>query len=184
VRPSAPASNSGYGGSSPSVRPQAPGGYGGIGSAPSIRPQSPGISGGGYGGGAAPSIRPSAPGGYGGAQSLDDAKSEGKCTFDAGCWDQHPQCAIAKAVMFDRTTGGSCEDCLKMCNDQQVVEQPKTSQTSIIQSSDSPWICRSFAYDHRWQICDLFAVDGQSPPHYLVRFPGRDVFTLATLYAF
>lgn len=31
-------------------------------------------------------------------------------------------------------------------------------------------------YDHRWKICDLFAVNGSGSPYFLVDYKGRDYF--------
>ena len=31
-------------------------------------------------------------------------------------------------------------------------------------------------YDHRWKICDLFAVNGTEKPYYLLDYQGRDYF--------
>ncbi|VDK27083.1 unnamed protein product [Gongylonema pulchrum] len=49
-----------------------------------------------------------------------DAKSAGQCTFDQNLWRFEPQTAIANAVMFDRTTGFSCEECIDKCLKYQV----------------------------------------------------------------
>ncbi|KAH7730950.1 PAN domain containing protein [Aphelenchoides avenae] len=91
-----------------------------------------------------------------------DAESSGKCSFDSSKWAIEPQSAIAGAIMFDRTTGLSCEECLKKCTE--------------FQDPSSKWVCRSLTYDNRWKICDLFAVDGNSHPYFLTEYDGRDYF--------
>ncbi|VDM26232.1 unnamed protein product [Toxocara canis] len=73
-----------------------------------------------------------------------------------------PQSAVANAIMFDRTTGISCEECLTRC----MGKQAQTTQ----------WVCRTLSYDNRWRICDLFAINGTSYPHFLTEYPGRDYF--------
>ncbi|EJW73136.1 hypothetical protein WUBG_15963 [Wuchereria bancrofti] len=44
-----------------------------------------------------------------------DAKSSGKCSFDHKSWRFEPQTAIANAIMFERTTGFTCEECVRKC---------------------------------------------------------------------
>jgi hypothetical protein len=91
--------------------------------------------------------------------------SEGTCDFDPQVWTQHNQTSIANAIMFNRLSGISCTECLEACiNDHQ--------------SPASPWICRSLTYDHRWKVCDLYAVTGDKAPHHTVMVPGRDYFIL------
>ncbi|KAK0397976.1 hypothetical protein QR680_002370 [Steinernema hermaphroditum] len=92
-----------------------------------------------------------------------DAKSEGQCKFDEGKWEIEPESAISGAIMFDRTTGLSCEECLEKCTQ--------------FQDVSSQWVCRSLTYDNRWKICDLFAINGTSSPYYLAEYPGRDYFS-------
>uniref|UniRef100_A0A914X9T5 Apple domain-containing protein n=1 Tax=Plectus sambesii TaxID=2011161 RepID=A0A914X9T5_9BILA len=94
--------------------------------------------------------------------TIRSAQSEGQCSFDQSQWKAEVQCAIANAVMFDRRTGISCEECLKQC--------------AGAQDPTSPWICRAATYDHRWSICDLFAIQGTNEPYFLTEFPGRDYF--------
>ncbi|KAL3981804.1 PAN domain family protein [Acanthocheilonema viteae] len=89
-----------------------------------------------------------------------DAKSSGKCSFDHNSWRFEPQTAVANAIMFERTTGSTCEDCIKKC--------------LSFQNADSEWVCRSLTFDHHWKICDLFAVNGTSPPHFLTEYLDRD----------
>ncbi|CAK5082198.1 unnamed protein product [Meloidogyne enterolobii] len=73
------------------------------------------------------------------------------------------QSAAANAVMFDRSSGVSCDECLERCS-------------KHFQNHSSEWICRSLTYDHRWKICDLFAVNGGDSPYNLLDFEGRDYF--------
>ncbi|VDM97051.1 unnamed protein product [Thelazia callipaeda] len=89
-----------------------------------------------------------------------NAKSAGKCSFDQNSWRFEPQTAIANAIMFDRTTGYTCEECIEKC--------------LKFQDHKSEWICRSLTYDHRWKICDLFAVNGTNLPHFLTEYSERD----------
>ncbi|TMS37573.1 hypothetical protein L596_004476 [Steinernema carpocapsae] len=91
-----------------------------------------------------------------------DSKSEGQCKFDAGKWEIEPESAISGAIMFDRTTGLSCEECLDKCTQ--------------FQDASSQWVCRSVTFDNRWKICDLFAINGTSTPYFLTDYPGRDYF--------
>ncbi|VDK71622.1 unnamed protein product [Litomosoides sigmodontis] len=88
------------------------------------------------------------------------AKSSGKCSFDHNSWRFEPQTAVANAVMFERRTGSTCDDCIRRC--------------LYFQDSDSEWVCRSLTFDHHWKICDLFAVNGTSPPHFLTEYLDRD----------
>jgi hypothetical protein len=71
---------------------------------------------------------------------------------------------IVGAVMFDRATGLSVDECLDKC------ASPK------FQNPQTRWICRSLTYDHKWHICDLFAIDGTQPPYYLAEYKHRDYF--------
>lgn len=64
--------------------------------------------------------------------------------------------------MFERMTGGTCDECLAAC---QAKQDPK-----------SPYICRAATYDHRFLICDLFAVSGVEAPQFITTFEGRDYF--------
>ncbi|CAG9539524.1 unnamed protein product [Cercopithifilaria johnstoni] len=89
-----------------------------------------------------------------------DAKSSGKCSFDHNSWRFEPQTAVANAIMFERKTGSTCENCIKNC--------------LYFQNPDSEWVCRSLTFDHHWKICDLFAVNGTSPPHFLTEYLDRD----------
>ncbi|VDN52708.1 unnamed protein product [Dracunculus medinensis] len=89
-------------------------------------------------------------------------ESWGTCKFDKNKWRIEPQAAVATAVMFDRTTGISCEDCLNKCMQ--------------MQAQDTRWICRTLTYDNKWQICDLFAINGTNYPYFLTDFPERDYF--------
>ncbi|MCP9266368.1 Protein F52C9.5 [Dirofilaria immitis] len=89
-----------------------------------------------------------------------DAKSSGQCAFDQNSWRFEPQTAIANAIMFERTTGSSCEECVKKCIQ--------------LQDLSSEWVCRSLTFDHQWKICDLFAVNGTKPPHFLTEYMDRD----------
>uniref|UniRef100_A0A0R3S3W6 Apple domain-containing protein n=1 Tax=Elaeophora elaphi TaxID=1147741 RepID=A0A0R3S3W6_9BILA len=89
-----------------------------------------------------------------------DAKSSGKCSFDHNSWRFEPQTAIANAIMFERTTGTTCENCVEKC--------------LSFQDPNSEWICRSLTFDHHWKICDLFAVNGTNPPHFLTEYFDRD----------
>ncbi|KAE9556137.1 hypothetical protein FO519_000625 [Halicephalobus sp. NKZ332] len=91
-----------------------------------------------------------------------DEKSIGQCSFDSSKWQVEPQSAIAHAIMFDRTTGLSCEECLDKCTQ--------------FQDASSQWVCRTLTYDHRWKICDLFAVNGTERPFFLAQYHGRDYF--------
>ncbi|VDK60931.1 unnamed protein product [Onchocerca ochengi] len=88
------------------------------------------------------------------------AKSSGKCNFDQNYWRFEPQTAIANAIMFDRTTGSTCEECVENCLQ--------------FQDPNSEWMCRSLTFDHQWKICDLFAVNGTKPPHFLTEYMDRD----------
>ncbi|GMS96067.1 hypothetical protein PENTCL1PPCAC_18242, partial [Pristionchus entomophagus] len=85
---------------------------------------------------------------------------EPRCHYDTNLWAMHPKSAVTSATMFARTTGGSCEDCLKMC---------MSSQTA-------PWTCRSVTFDTEWKICDLFAISATANPFHLVEYKGRDYF--------
>ncbi|EJD74962.1 hypothetical protein LOAG_17799 [Loa loa] len=89
-----------------------------------------------------------------------DAKSSGECSFDRNSWRFEPQTAVANAVMFERTTGSTCEECVRKC--------------LHFQDPNSEWVCRSLTFDHHWKICDLFAVNGTSPPHFLTEYLDRD----------
>uniref|UniRef100_A0A914HZM5 Apple domain-containing protein n=1 Tax=Globodera rostochiensis TaxID=31243 RepID=A0A914HZM5_GLORO len=92
-----------------------------------------------------------------------EVRSEGQCQFDSNKWRILPQSAVANAIMFDRTSGIQCNECLDLC-------------TFKYQDPSNAWICRSVTYDHRWKICDLFAVNGTTKPYFLVDFMGRDYF--------
>uniref|UniRef100_A0A7E4VAX8 PAN domain-containing protein n=1 Tax=Panagrellus redivivus TaxID=6233 RepID=A0A7E4VAX8_PANRE len=91
-----------------------------------------------------------------------DEKSIGQCSFDSSKWEIEPQSAIAHAIMFDRTTGLSCEECLQKCTE--------------FQDASTQWICRTLTYDNKWKICDLFAVNGTQYPYFLTQYHGRDYF--------
>lgn len=93
------------------------------------------------------------------------AVSEGQCSYDEKLWDTTPQRGISNGIMFDRQSGVTCEECLGNCS-------------MVYQDSNSPWICRSLTYDHRWKICDLYAVEGDKLPYFLVNVEGRDYFEL------
>uniref|UniRef100_A0A1I8BG52 Apple domain-containing protein n=1 Tax=Meloidogyne hapla TaxID=6305 RepID=A0A1I8BG52_MELHA len=73
------------------------------------------------------------------------------------------QSAAANAIMFDRSSGIGCNECLERCSKK-------------FQNHSTKWICRSLTYDHRWKICDLFAVNGGDSPYNLLDFEGRDYF--------
>ncbi|VIO86281.1 Uncharacterized protein BM_BM10928 [Brugia malayi] len=92
-----------------------------------------------------------------------DAKSSGKCSFDRKSWRFEPRTAIANAIMFERTTGFTCEECVRKCLHFQLSQDP-----------NSEWMCRSLTFDHHWKICDLFAVNGTNPPHFLTEYLDRD----------
>ncbi|KAL3095263.1 hypothetical protein niasHS_007362 [Heterodera schachtii] len=92
-----------------------------------------------------------------------ETRSEGQCQFDPNKWRVHAQSAVANAIMFDRTSGIRCDECLELC-------------TTKYQDPSKAWVCRSVTYDHRWKICDLFAVNGTTSPYFLVDFKGRDYF--------
>ncbi|VDL72451.1 unnamed protein product [Nippostrongylus brasiliensis] len=85
---------------------------------------------------------------------------EPRCHYDTDRWALHMESSLSHAVMFERRTGGSCGDCLRGCAMKQ----------------GGPWTCRSIVYDYNWQICDMFAVAGTSPPFVLVEYEGRDYF--------
>uniref|UniRef100_A0AC35GJ66 Apple domain-containing protein n=1 Tax=Panagrolaimus sp. PS1159 TaxID=55785 RepID=A0AC35GJ66_9BILA len=91
-----------------------------------------------------------------------DEQSIGQCSFDSSKWQIEPQSAIAHAIMFDRTTGLSCEECLQKCTE--------------FQDAGSQWVCRTLTYDNVWKICDLFAVNGTETPYFLTQYHGRDYF--------
>uniref|UniRef100_A0A914YM06 Apple domain-containing protein n=1 Tax=Panagrolaimus superbus TaxID=310955 RepID=A0A914YM06_9BILA len=91
-----------------------------------------------------------------------DEQSTGQCSFDSSKWQIEPQSAIAHAIMFDRTTGLSCEECLQKCTE--------------FQDAGSQWVCRTLTYDNTWKICDLFAVNGTESPYFLTQYHGRDYF--------
>uniref|UniRef100_A0A1I7XSR7 Apple domain-containing protein n=1 Tax=Heterorhabditis bacteriophora TaxID=37862 RepID=A0A1I7XSR7_HETBA len=42
-----------------------------------------------------------------------------RCQYDTDKWALHPQSTITYATMFERSTGGSCEECLKHCAERQ-----------------------------------------------------------------
>ncbi|GMR48421.1 hypothetical protein PMAYCL1PPCAC_18616 [Pristionchus mayeri] len=85
---------------------------------------------------------------------------EPRCLYDTNLWAMHPKSAVTQATMFARSTGGSCEECLKMC----------------MESQTAPWTCRSVTYDTEWKICDLFAISATANPFHLVEYKGRDYF--------
>ncbi|KAF8376602.1 hypothetical protein PRIPAC_83031 [Pristionchus pacificus] len=85
---------------------------------------------------------------------------EPRCHYDPNLWAMHPKSAVTSATMFARSTGGTCEECLKQC---------MASQTA-------PWTCRSVTYDTEWKICDLFAISATANPFHLVEYKGRDYF--------
>ncbi|KAF7633874.1 Apple domain-containing protein [Meloidogyne graminicola] len=92
-----------------------------------------------------------------------EVKSEGECYFDPNQWQMQAQSATANAIMFDRSSGINCNECLERCSKQ-------------FQNQSTEWICRSLTYDHRWKICDLFAVNGGDYPYNLLDYEGRDYF--------
>ncbi len=47
---------------------------------------------------------------------------------------------------------------------------------NAMQDPNSTWICRTLTYDHKWKICDLFAINGSSYPYFLAEYHGRDYF--------
>jgi len=111
--------------------------------APQLTPQK-----GGYGGGApkpqqryaAPSMKPSS----GGWESKMLTASEGTCgVVDTAMWRQVPNAAVVAAIMFDRQSGLTCNECLANC---------------VALAADDQWSCRSLTYDHRYEVCDLFAI--------------------------
>uniref|UniRef100_A0A914EN27 Apple domain-containing protein n=1 Tax=Acrobeloides nanus TaxID=290746 RepID=A0A914EN27_9BILA len=93
-----------------------------------------------------------------------EAESLGNCSFDSSKWSVQPQSAISGAIMFDRETGLSCDECLEKCSSEKY-QNPKKS-----------WVCRSLTYDNKYKICDLFAVNGTEYPYYLVEYETRDYF--------
>lgn len=79
------------------------------------------------------------------------ASSEGHCSYgncyicfdddnylfvDKSQWNREVQVAISGAVMFDRRTGISCDECLQLC-----AQRNSTAQ----------WTCRSVTYDNRYE---------------------------------
>ncbi|CAD5228263.1 unnamed protein product [Bursaphelenchus xylophilus] len=90
------------------------------------------------------------------------AKSMGHCHFDAEKWYTEPEVTISNAVMFDRTSGLTCTECMERCE--------------LYQNTSSKWVCRSLTYDHKYEICDIYAINGQSKPYYLTEYHMRDYF--------
>ncbi|CAD5221665.1 unnamed protein product [Bursaphelenchus okinawaensis] len=91
-----------------------------------------------------------------------NAKSMGHCHFDADKWYTEPEVTISNAVMFDRTSGISCSECMSRCES--------------YQNNATKWVCRSLTYDHKYEICDIYAINGQSKPYYLTEYHMRDYF--------
>ncbi|KAI6233680.1 hypothetical protein M3Y99_00882400 [Aphelenchoides fujianensis] len=82
--------------------------------------------------------------------------------YDPTKWISEPDMTIAQAIMFDRTPALSVDECLHKC--------------TTYQNPSSQWICRSLTYDRKWQLCDLFAIDGSTSPFFLSEYRHRDYF--------
>ena len=85
---------------------------------------------------------------------------------DANCWRVVPNAAVVNAVPFFRSSRLSYQDCAAQCAAKAKPPPPATE-----------YGCLGFAFDHRWGICDLYAV---SVTHdtagncYLFPYRGRD----------
>ncbi|KFD44801.1 hypothetical protein M514_14322 [Trichuris suis] len=78
------------------------------------------------------------------------------------CFSCSPGFSIAQGYPFERRTPVTCEECLDLCLEKQ--------------SNPYPYCCRSVVYDFAYRTCDLFAVDGKSPPQVVTKYPTRSYF--------
>lgn len=74
------------------------------------------------------------------------------CYSDPDQWLFIPQAAIVDAAPFERRLDLSCDGCLALCLQRQ--------------DRSSPYVCRSLTFDHRWRMCDLYAINAAAtlPP--------------------
>ncbi|CAJ0929238.1 unnamed protein product, partial [Mesorhabditis belari] len=99
-------------------------------------------------------------GSFGSTDSRRFSQSHKKQWKDPQIWRLHKNASITRAVMFDRSTGGTCEECLEKCT----------------QAQHGSWRCRSLTYDWKWSICDLFAVTITKKPFNIVSYEQRSYF--------
>jgi hypothetical protein len=73
-----------------------------------------------------------------------------------------PNAGVANAIMFQRDSGITCDECIQKC--------------LLYSLAPSPWQCVSVTYDNRWMVCDMYAVAANTGVSSLVNFDGRDYY--------
>ncbi|KFD70222.1 hypothetical protein M514_03322 [Trichuris suis] len=99
---------------------------------------------------------------YTGGQPPQTIPAATSCYVDMKCFSCSPGFSIAQGYPFERRTPVTCEECLDLCLEKQ--------------SNPYPYCCRSVVYDFAYRTCDLFAVDGKSPPQVVTKYPTRSYF--------
>ncbi|CDW53852.1 PAN 1 domain containing protein [Trichuris trichiura] len=99
---------------------------------------------------------------YTGGQPPQTIPAATSCYVDMKCFSCSPGFSIAQGYPFERRTPVTCEECLDLCLEKQ--------------SNPYPYCCRSVVYDFAYRTCDLFAVDGKSPPQVVTKYSTRSYF--------